>query len=282
MGEKDTKTTSRAKSSSSSTKSSSTTTRKSTSSSTKSSSTTTRKSVTASTPISAEEKLKKSMKGLSHMGGGVSAGLSSTIGETKSKKSSANERKKVGGVVLDMDTIKDANKQKFETKGRSNNVIILVLSLFLVVAIVYLAIAVMGYISAKKSYNCKYRVEGTASATWVVEGVTKTNFKIAEGLSRDMVYVIDSHLKIETTERVAITIEINVMHNGSNVIIYGLHEGNEKLVRVDEYSNKFVYQDYVTGGGTIKMFGGLNFSEAPYTLNSNNITIEIVATVNKV
>lgn len=248
----------------------------------KSSSSSARKSTSSSTPMSAEEKLKKSMKGLSHLGGGGSMGLNAGADETKSKKSSTNERKKVGGVVLDMDTIKDANKQKFETKGRRNNVIILVLSLLLVVALVYLAIAVVGYMNSKKDYNCRYKVEGTASASWVVEGGTKTNFTVADGLKRDMVFLIDSKLNIDTVESVALTIEINITHNGSPVIIYDLHEGNEKLTRPDKNSNKFVYQGSITGGGIIKMFGGLNFSNAPYTLNSNNVDIEIVATVNKI
>ena len=77
---------------------------------------------TTVTPLSAEEKLKKSMKGLSHMGGGGGGGLNIDTGITLNTDDKV-ERKKVGGVVLDVETIQDANKQKLQTSNKRRNVV---------------------------------------------------------------------------------------------------------------------------------------------------------------
>ena len=271
------------KSSSSSSATSSTGARKSTSSTT--SSTRIRKTTTKSeiaglsSTQSAEEKLKRSMKGLSHTGsGGGGIGLTTSTQITKSKNS---ERKKVGGVVLDMETIQGAHKQKFETKGRRNNVVILVLSLLLVVSLVYLVIAMLGYQKAKEAPNCRFEVKGDASASWLVEGSTKTHFHIAKGLLPDTIYMIDARLNIETTTEVTLTIEVDATIDGKAFLISGFKDGNDNLIRIDK-TNKYEYKVNITGGGTIEIFKGIDFSNAPLNLKSSNVRIEVNAYVSKV
>lgn len=228
----------------------------------------------SSTPMSAEDKLKRSMKGLSYTGSG-SSGLGANA---EAEKSKADARKKVGGVVLDMETIQDANKQKLQTKGRRNGVIILVLSLLLVASLVYLAVAIMNFYNSKKAPNCKYVVQGTADAHWIVEGGEKTEFVLRSGLKRDMIYVLDSQLEISTVESVSLSIEVKVLLEGEAILIEGLQEYNENLVRVAK-TNKYVYQTSITGGGTIELFKGIDFSNAPNNLSSDNIEIEVIAYV---
>ncbi len=241
--------------------------------STKPRSTITSKTTTRST--SAEDKLKKSMKGLSHMGG-VGGGLNL---DTSTESKNSTERKKVGGVVLDVGTIQDASKQRLQTKGRRNTVVILVLSLALIISLVYLAVAVLGFLGGKQEPNCKFVVEGEAS--WVIEGKSKTEFRIPQGLARDMMYVIDASLSIETNESVELHINIKVEHKGQEILIGGLHECNNNLVRVDN-TNKFVYQNTITGGGTIKLFEGIDFTEAPYDMTSDTINIVVTAYIVKI
>lgn len=220
--------------------------------------------------MSAEEKLQKSMKGLSHMGGGGGGlGLNSDI--TKEKNTT---RKKVGGVVLDMETIQDANKHKLHTKGKRNSVVILVLSLLLVVSLVYLLIAIIGFNNSKKEPNCRFKVEG--NATWTIEGKSKTEFILPQGITRDMIFVINAALNINTTESVGLYIDVKALLNGEEILIAGLHEHNTELVRVQN-TNRFVYQSAIVGGGTIHLFNGIDFSEAPHDLTSDNLVLEITA-----
>ena len=228
-----------------------------------------------SSPMSAEEKLKKSMKGLSHMGGG-GGGLNL---DTSAEVTNTTERKKVGGVVLDVGTIQDANKQKLQTKGRRNTVIIVVLILALVMSLAYLAIAVIGFFAGKQEPNCKFAVEGEAS--WIIDGKSKTEIRIPQGLARDMMYLINASINIETNESVELHITVKVEHNGEEIIIAGLHERNDNLVRV-EGTNKFVYQNTITGGGTIKLFEGIDFTEAPYDLTSDTVNILVTAYIVKI
>lgn len=240
---------------------------------------TSRTSSSTSSPMSKEDKLKRSMKGLSHMNGGMGGGasLDSLNSATKMSKDKS-ERKKVGGVVLDLDTIQGANQQKFETKGRRNNVIILILSLLLVISLVFLAISIVRYKNSKKKANLKYTVEG--SAEWVIEGGSKTEVLLRQGLARDMIYLIDTDLNITTSDSVSLIIEIEVLLDGSPILISGLHEANEKLVRIDN-TNNYEYQGEIVGGGVIQIFDGIDFTDAPANLSSNNIKININAVVVK-
>lgn len=237
---------------------------------------------TTSSRMSAEDKLKKSLKNLSYTSGGSSGGATSKKTTTKSTaiKTEAS-RKKVGGVVLDVETIQDATKQKLATRGRRNAVIILVLSLLLVVSLVYLAIVIVQYKSNKRKPNCNYYIAGDAGAEWIVEGkANNTSFKLRKGLGTNTIYLLNSKLKINTAESVMLTIEIEVLLDGEPILIAGLHEANAELIRVSKESNKFVYQSAIAGGGTIFLFEGIDFSEAPSQLASNNVTISITANAN--
>lgn len=234
--------------------------------------------------MSAEDKLKKSIKNLSYTSTGMS---SASVTKQKSTGSKATARKKVGGVVLDVETIQGTTKQKFETRGRRNNVIILVLSLLLVVSLVYLTITVIGYRKNKVAPNCKYLVSGDAQAEWIIEGGSKTAFHLPKDLVSNSVYVVNSKLKIKSSENVRISIEIKVLLDGEEVLIAGLYFKNPDQDISDKYTrtentNIFVYQDVVEGGTTINLFDGINFAEEPHNVNSKNTTIQVTANVTKV
>lgn len=234
--------------------------------------------------MSAEEKLKRSIKNLSYTSGGTgSMDLGSTAKSAKSSMTTASNdttRRKVGGVVLDVDTIQDATKQQLQTKTKRNNVIILVLGLLLVVSLVYLAITIAGYFNAKKSPNCHYKVMGSASASWELRESDKMDFVIAPGLEPNMLYEVTSTLNIKTTSTVTLTIEVKASVDGQSILIAGLSGAHDKLVRISDDENKFVYDGSITGGGKFLMFTGIDFTDAPDNLTSDNITLEIIAHVN--
>ena len=232
---------------------------------------------TGHSPImSAEEKLKRSLKGLAYTGSGATG---SSLGKTPQGKVDKNQRKKVGGVVLDLETIEDVNRQRYENKSRRNNVIILVLSILLVASLVYLAVAIADYRKGNTDYNFSYVVEGDASAQWIVEGGDKLAFHIDEGLSSDTFYWLDSELKINTSDAVTLQIEVQVLVNGEQIVIEGLHLPNENLVR-EEGTNIYNYDGELTAG-KYHMFSALDFHQAPGNLNSKTTTIKVIARVNK-
>ena len=209
--------------------------------------------------------------------GGFRSGYGSDNGG--GTKKGKEERKKVGGVVLDLETIQEANNQKFDTRTKRNNIVILILSLLLIVSVVYLIISIVNFKNSKLEPNCKFVIAGDAKAYWVVEGNREnTNFRLGEGLESGLAYVMRSEIQIDTTASVMLTIELVIKLNDEPILIYGLHDGNENLVRV-ENTNKYIYQATITGGGRIHLFDGLDFSEAPDNLNSNNIQIEVKADV---
>jgi len=263
------------KSTSSATKSS-TTTRKTTSSS-KTSSTT---KSTKTTPASNKDKLEKSLKGLSFAGSG--------IGNTKIDTSKdlnldtgAKDRKKVGGVVLDMDTINDANQQKLSAKGnRRNNVIIIVLSLLLVLSLVYLAIAFAQYNQSKKEPNCRYNIVSDVDARWLIDGKTNTKFVIGNGLESGKILNLKSELQINTLDKVGIMLTVEVKIDGQDYVVAGLDGINDNLIRYDG-TNTWEYRGGLEGGGLVYLFGGIDFNDAPVKLNSKNVSIKVEAIVYK-
>ena len=236
---------------------------------------------------SAEDRINKRLKS---MGSGMGSGLSANttrLNLNKDTTSNSSTRKKVGGVVLDIEAIEDATRQRFDTKGKRNNVIILVLSLLLAVSLVYLAIAIIGYNKSKKVPNCIYKLNSQVSAKWIVEGGGDTEIVVKEGLAPDMIYLLNSSLEINDASSVSLTLEIRVWLEGNEITISGLHLPNDNLVRVQNSNStdkhiKYAYQGSITGGGKIEMFKGLDFSDTPGNLNSNNVKIEVIANIQKI
>ena len=239
--------------------------------------------------LSAEDKLKKGLKNISYTS---NTNFNSNLNnmETRSSSPVINKlnnsnndpsRRKVGGVVLDIETIKDATKQKIQNQSKRNSVIIVILCSLLIISFIYLAIAVVSYKGSKHEPNCRYLITGDVEAEWIVEGRNQTEFSLKKGLSSNMVYLLDSSINIKTTSTVLLNIEIKVLLNDEPIMIAGLQDMNKSLTRV-ENSNKFMYENTITGGGIIYLFEGIDFSDAPSNLTSENITIEIIASIEKV
>ncbi len=231
--------------------------------------------------LSAEEKLKRSMKNLSYTSGG--AGTMDFNSKVKaSKPNEVKDRKKVGGVVLDLETIETSTNQKMQTKNKRNNVIILVLCLLLAVSLVYLAISIINYNNGKRKPNCKYSIRGSASAQWIVQDSDKTEVAVAPGLESNMIYKIKSEIKINTLEACSLIIEVNAYINNEPITFAGLEGMHDKLLPFKDQPTKYKYDGNITGGGTILLFTGIDFTDAPYTLTSQNVNIEVIAYVEKI
>lgn len=249
--------------------------------------------------LTPEERLQKSAKKLSYTAGsGVGqSGLNSQSQPDLSKytnkayanQNSANERKKVGGVVLDMDTIQDVTNQKMNTRDKRNNVIILILVLALVVSLVFLTITIVNYKKSGEPNNCFFKIEGDAgsSCQWLIEGRKDVEFKVPQpnvedGESLvDKIYKIKTQLIVNTSETVMLVINIKAEYKGGEFIIHSLTGANEQLVRSSKENNVFVFNGTISGGGTIDLFDGIDFTDAPYGLTSKNIILTITATVTK-
>ena len=232
-------------------------------------------------PLSAEEKLKRSLKSLGHASGGMGSKSTSSVKLDTSAKD--NARKKVGGVVLDVETIEDATKQKFETRGRRNNVIILILSILLVISLVYMSVVMIQYFKSKRDPNCVYTIQGDASkhCEWVVLGGKQTEFVIPDELAPGTAYEVHSSLNINTDREVSITLEVIVTINGEHVVVEGLYNMSDNLIPTnDETANKYVYDGTVSGGGLVFLFEGIDFKDAPIELTSKNVEIKVIANVN--
>ena len=230
-------------------------------------------------------KLKKSLKNLSYTSG-TSGASTASYGQTRlASRPKKEERKKVGGVLLDVETIQDATKQKFETKGRRKNVIILMLVLALVVALVFVTITALNYRKSKKAPNLKYEIQGDAGelCSWKIAGGSQTKFVLQDGLSSGLVYALSSSLDIKTSLSVNITIEIVALLEGEPISVGLFYDVNneETFTKVsDETKNVFTYNNTIySGGGKLHVFDGIDFSDAPYNLTSKNIELEVIATV---
>lgn len=257
---------------SSTTKSTETTKRSTTS---KSSTRTTGTSKTA--PASAKEKLEKSLKGLSFVGSG--AGSSKIdAGANLNLSTDDKSRKKVGGVVLDMETIQDANKQKLSGKGNRRNVaIIIVLSVLLALSLVYLAIAVSAYFKSRKEPNCIYSIISEVDASWIIDGQKKNEFILRDGIKSGTICEIDSKLQINSIERLKIEIILSVTLNGEPIRA-GLMGLNDNFVNKYD-TTVYEYNGVFEGGGTIDLFTGIDFNGTPDNVTSENIKIDIVANI---
>lgn len=234
---------------------------------------------------SAEDKLNRSMKNLSYTSGGVGS-KSNDFDVTKYtkryQKQAEPERKKVGGIVLDDETIRDVTSQKVDTRTKRNNVIIFVLGLLLATAIIYLAITIIGYNKGKRKPNCFYHIKGDASAEWVVENSNATKLIVPKDLKSNSKYLVSSSIKVKSTEAVLLTVTISVTCQGEEIDFFGLTALNDKLVQSESDKKTYLYTEEIVGGGTIYLFGAIDFQNAPLKITGENIQINITANLTKV
>lgn len=233
---------------------------------------------------SAEDRLNRSMRNLSYTSGGVGSNTSFDISKYTKRNQGQTEptRKKVGGIVLDDETIKDVTNQKMETRGRRNNVIILILCLLLVVSVTYLVITILQYNKGKRQPNCFYHIKGDASAEWIIEDSSSTKLIVPEDLKNNTKYLVASSIKINSTEAVLLTITVSVTCEGEEIEFFGLTGINDKLVQASTDSKTYMYDEEIVGGGTIYLFGGIDFQGAPAKITGKNIQINITADLTKV
>lgn len=223
--------------------------------------------------MSAEEKLKKSLNNLSHTGS--SGGINAELKTSKTSSYSGEKRRKVGGVVLDIEAIQEASNQKIDTRGKRNNAIITILVILLIISLVYLTITVVNYINSKRSPNCRYSIQGDVQAEWIVEGSKETEFLVQDGIAPGTIYWINSNIDIQTEENVTLTITIKVSCDGEEINV-GLTGLGENIILAE--NGTYIYDGVISGGGTVHLFEGIDFNaELPENINSRNIKIEIVA-----
>lgn len=233
--------------------------------------------------LSPEEKLARGSRNLSYTAGsGFGSGRMDLPRFSRHAHDPSQERKKVGGVVLDVDTIQDVTSQKMNTRDRRNRVIILVLSLALIASLLFLTITVLNYRKGSDPANCFFRIEGDAGANceWLVEGKKLTEFNPPKELDSTSVYKLKSQLLIDTAETVVIQLEVHVECNGKPFLITQLDNPHPLLTRA-ENTNIFVYSGTITGPKTVDLFDGIDFTSSPVNLSSQNLTMTVKVIVNK-
>lgn len=233
--------------------------------------------------MSAEEKLAKGSRNLSHTSGAGMGNSNIDLSKYTQKANATQQRKKVGGVVLDVDTIQDVNNQKINTRDKRNKVIILILVLALIVSLVFLTITIINYRRGKAPLTCSYKIEGDASdlCEWLIDGEPDTSFNAPRELSVDTIYNLKSQLKVNSDQRMMLILYIDVKYNDKDFLIYGLNGANENLQRT-EGTNQFLYSGVIEGRGTIDLFDGIDFTDSPDGLSYESLSLTVLATVTKV
>lgn len=234
---------------------------------------------------SAEERLNRSMQNLAYTSGGVGSNTGFNQGQQydfNQSQQPSNVRKKVGGVVLDMDTIKDVSQQGVETRGKRNSAVILILSLLLIVSCAYLAITVLQYVRFKRAPTCFYHINSDVDAKWFVEGSEQTKLIVPEDLQANTKYLVESYLIIDSLEEVKVTITVRITCKGQEIDFAGLTGTDDKLGRTAYNDKVYEYAGTIVGGGKIYLFGGIDFAGAPNYINAKNVKIDITADISLV
>lgn len=229
-----------------------------------------------------EEKLNRSMQNLAYTSGGIGYNGFNQNGNNANNSYQATQRKKVGGVVLDMDTIKDVNQKGVDTRTKRNNAIILILCLLLLLSCAYLAVVILRYVKSKRSPTCFYHINGDVEAEWFVEGSKSTKLIVPKELRADTKYLLESFIIINTEDAVTLNITISVTYQGEDIRVGGLTGCNSNLVRSATDRNVYEYNTDIVGGGKIYLFGGIDFEGSPVQINSDNIEINITANIFRV
>ena len=224
----------------------------------------------------ASERFERGSKSLAHMNGGTTG---TELYKANRLPQEEVLRKQVGGVILDENLIKNANSHNLNNKSNQKTTIIVILSIMLVLSLMYLTFAIVGYFKNNKKANCKYHLTSDVDAHWMIDNDTETEFVISNGLATGKIYEIKSTLIIDSDDKVNIKITISVMLDGKEISIAGLDGESANLIRESE--NEWSYIGGYQGVGELHLFNGIDFSGAPQNINSNNITIDIHAIITR-
>ena len=227
--------------------------------------------------LSAGEKFERGSRSISHMSGGTPGAKLYRINRTNQDDLM---RRKVGGIVLDAEIIDDAKQLKLaDNKNKQKTAVIIVLSMLLALSLVYLAVAIVGYVRSGVEANCRYYISGNVPARWVIDSNEETEFAVREGLTSGSIYKLESILVIGTVDKVDIKITVTAKINEQEIFIAGL-DGANNIIRV-EGENTWIYAGGHRGGGEVCMFEGIDFYGAPESLSSQNISIIVNAEITK-
>lgn len=234
-----------------------------------------------SRPLTPEEKLARSSRNLSYTAGaGIGNSHIDLSRYARKPVDPGAERKKVGGIVLDVDTIQDVTSQRMNTKDKRNRVIILVLVLALIVSLLFLTITVLNYQKGTAPATCFFKIEGDAGSAcgWLIENEDLTEFNPPDELNSTSVYELKSQLVVNTNVTVTLQLTIDVTCNGKPFLITQLHNPNPQLERLED-TNNFVYLGTITGPKIVDLFEGIDFTSSPEILSSQNLRMTVTAIV---
>lgn len=209
-----------------------------------------------------------------------------TVKNTKAAQASSaskgNVRKKIAKDSIDLKELEKLNEESIKShsfRSKRNQVIIVVLSLLLVLAIAFIIIFA---IVTKVENNCFLTTEG-AQASYVVNGEELSEFRAPGNIRGDCILEVFIDLKIQESGNFNVKYTVKCYYNDTllnNVVVYEPNTSeNGFTYKSDGYYHS---KSPIGGNSTVRLCQGVALNEFDIDLNDKNFRLEVHTYLEKV
>ena len=202
-----------------------------------------------------------------------------TTKSTKTAQASKTKgavRKKVSKDNIDIQELEKLNEESIQShsfRSKRNQVIIIILSLLLAVAIAF--IVIYAVVNRRES-NCFVNTHGSVNAVHIIDGEELTEFTAPANIRGECILEFDVDLKINESGNFKVKFTIKCYQNDrllNNVVVY---EPNTKETGFTYKNDGFYHsRSTIAGNSTIRLCQGVALNEFDTDLNDKNFKLEI-------
>lgn len=193
-------------------------------------------------------------------------------------RKSKSKQKDYENDLQDLEKLNEESLQSYRFKHRRNKVIIILLSVFLVLAIAAISVYL---VIVRLQTNCNMYVYG-ANASYVINGMEIDEFRAPAGLEGNTILKLDIKLKIEERGEFNIKFIPKCYKKGVRLDNVLIHDCNFDLFY--EGGDGYWYSnDTIKGNQTIRLCAGVILDgEYDNNLNTNNFRLDFYTYLEKV
>lgn len=198
-----------------------------------------------------------------------------SVSKAKAPDKKGSVRKKLAKDSIDLSDLEKLNEENIKShtfRNKRNQVIIVILSILLAIAITFIVIFM---VMSKVENNCFLYTHGNVQASYIVEGTELTEFRSPANIQGDCVFEVDVDLKIETAGEYEVKFSVVCYYKDQilkNVVVYEPNTTTSGFT----YKNDGYYHSKSTiqGGTTIRLCQGIALNEFDVDLDADDFKLE--------
>jgi len=208
--------------------------------------------------------------------------LSKTSKQTKPEEKQKTVRSKLtkeGADLKDLEKLNEENIKSHSFRSKRNQVIVVLLSIFLVIAI---AIIVIYAVLTKIENNCYLYVNGDARASYMVNGEEISQFRSPANIKGGCLFTVNIDLKIQDSGDFNVKFLIKCYNNDKLLTNVAIYEPNTEEEGFTYKSDGYYHsKSVIKGNTTVRLCQGIALNELDIDLTADNFRMEVYTVISR-